>query len=112
MINAENFQQPFKLRAIKEILIKGGDRDALDAQRRRPIDLLLELSDDEIKQSLDKLLHKLPFYMPCCHLRQPMRKIKRSFLTLYSFLTMHLSSYAMLLFFVFPRKSPTLNNSD
>jgi hypothetical protein len=64
-----------RLRAIKELLIKGAKREIRDNNNKRPVDLIDSLEDDTNKEELRKLLHREPHYLPCCHLRQPMRKI-------------------------------------
>ena len=65
-------------RAIKELLIKGADRDAREKSGLRPIDLVADLEDNETKEELCNLLKKPTFLLPCCHFRQPMVKIEKS----------------------------------
>jgi len=45
-------------RAIKELLIKGADRDAVEKMNLKPIDLIENLSDNEMKEELSELLKK------------------------------------------------------
>ena len=56
-------------RAIKELLIKGADRDAVEKSGLRPIDLVESLDDNETKEELKLLLKKPTFILPCCHFR-------------------------------------------
>ena len=56
-------------RAIKELLIKGADRDAVEKNGLKPIDLVDRIEDLETKEELLGLLQKPTFILPCCHLR-------------------------------------------
>ena len=67
-----------------------------------PMDIVDELKDDKLKADLRELLKKQPNYIPCCHIRQPMKKINPSNATLGSFIAMVGGSYVALLLFVFP----------
>jgi hypothetical protein len=57
------------MRAIKELLIKGAQREIRDNNNRRPVDLIENLTDEQQKNDLRVLLEKEPHYLPCCHLR-------------------------------------------
>ena len=57
------------MRAIKELLIKGAQREIRDNNNRRPVDLIENLADEQQKNDLRVLLEKEPHYLPCCHLR-------------------------------------------
>ena len=64
-MNSENF---YHLRAIKELLIKGANREITDNLGQKPIDVIPQNSEDQ-SEELKKLLYKEPRYLPCCHLR-------------------------------------------
>ena len=56
-------------RSIKELLIKGSDRNAVDKQGRKPIDLAEDIYNPRLKMELKSLLSKPNIYVPCCHIR-------------------------------------------
>lgn len=91
-------------RAIKELLIKGADRDAVEKMNLKPIDLIENLSDNEMKEELSELLKKQTFILPCCHLRQPMVKIDRSYDQVVLFLVLMLGTFFCQMIFVYPCK--------
>ena len=91
-------------RAIKELLIKGANRDATEKNGLKPIDLIDLLEDSEMKEELRELLKKQTFILPCCHLRQPMVKIERSNDQVYLFLFLMLGSFLAQMIFVYPCK--------
>lgn len=45
-------------RAIKELLIKGAERDAVEKNGLKPIDLIECLDDSEMREELSELLKK------------------------------------------------------
>ena len=90
-------------RAIKELLIKGADRDAKEKSGLRPVDLVADsVEDEELKEELRALLKKPTFLLPCCHFRQPMVKIERSFNTVFLYLFLMLGTFAANAVFVYP----------
>ena len=91
-------------RAIKELLIKGADRDAVEKSGLRPIDLVESLEDTETKEELRQLLKKPTFLLPCCHFRQPMVKLERNNKTVALFLTLMLGTFFLSSVFVYPCK--------
>lgn len=56
-------------RAIKELLIKGANREAVEKNGLKPIDLVDCIEDNETKEELRELLKKQTFILPCCHFR-------------------------------------------
>ncbi len=97
-------------RAIKELLIKGADRDAVELSGLKPIDLVESLEDNETKEQLRRLLKKPTFLLPCCHFRQPMVKIDRSNKTVALFLFLMLGTFLANMVFVYPCKYNQLSN--
>ena len=91
-------------RAIKELLIKGADRDAKEKSGLRPIDLVADLEDNQIKEELQNLLKKPTFLLPCCHFRQPMVKIEKSKKTVWLFLALMLGTFLLDGVFIYPCK--------
>ena len=91
-------------RAIKELLIKGADRDAVEKSGLRPIDLVDVLDDNETKEELRNLLKKPTFILPCCHFRQPMVKIEKNNKTAVLFLVLMLGTFFADVAFVYPCK--------
>ena len=91
-------------RAIKELLIKGADRDATEKSGLKPIDLLELIDDGDTKDELANLLKKPTFILPCSHLRQPMIKIEKSYKTVGIFLFLMLSTFFLNAIFVYPCK--------
>ena len=92
-------------RAIKELLIKGADRDAIEnTNGLKPIDLVDTLEDSDTKKELSTLLVKPTFLLPCCHFKQPMVKIERNNKTAALFLFLMLGTFIANMIFVFPCK--------
>ena len=92
-------------RAIKELLIKGADRDAVEKSGLKPIDLVECLEDNETKEELRQLLQKPKFFLPCCHFRQPMVKIERTNKCVGLFLGLMMATFIANMVFVYPCKS-------
>ncbi len=93
-------------RSIKELLIKGSDRNSKDKEGRKPIDLTHELYNEKLKLELQTLLKKPRMYIPCCHIKQPLQKLTKSYKAFCFFIFLSLGSYSSLFFFVFPCKLP------
>ena len=92
-------------RAIKELLIKGADRDAIEnTNGLKPLDLVDTLEDSDTKKELSNLLIKPTFLLPCCHFKQPMVKIERNNKTAALFLFLMLGTFIANMIFVFPCK--------
>ena len=91
-------------RSIKELLIKGASRDIADENGLKPIDLVDEVEDEAKRKELKELLKDPGFYIPCCHIRQPMKKIEPNNKTLACFIVLSWGTYLMLLAFVHPCK--------
>ena len=89
-------------RAIKELLIKGADRDAVEKNGLKAIDLVETLDDNELKEELRGLLKKPTFLLPCCHFRQPMVKIERSNNTVALFMILMFGNVIANMIFVYP----------
>ena len=100
-------------RAIKELLIKGADRDAVEKNGLKPIDLVDRIDDLETKEELVGLLKKPTFILPCCHLRQPMIKVEKSASQVVLFLFLMCGTFLANMIFVYPCKSsdPLLSSS-
>lgn len=61
------------LRSIKELLIKGADRNAVNNEGKRPYDLIEQhVKNSRTKRELIPMLDKQSTYIPCCHFKQPM----------------------------------------
>ena len=92
-------------RTIKELLIKGANRDARETKNGlRPIDLVDSLEDNEIKEELKQLLVKPSIPLPCCHFRTPMIKIDRTNKCVVLFLALMLGTFIANMLFVYPCK--------
>lgn len=89
-------------RAIKELLIKGADRDAVERSGLKPIDLVDCLEANAPKEELRELLKKPQILLPCCHFRQPMVKIERNNKTVALFLFLMFLSFFANMIFVYP----------
>ena len=91
-------------RSIKELLIKGASRSITEENGLKPIDLVDEIEDEQKRRELLELLKEPGFYIPCCHFRQPMKKIEPNNNTLACFLVLTWGTYIALLAFVHPCK--------
>lgn len=92
-------------RSIKELLIKGAARSITEENGLKPIDLVDEIEDEQKRRELIELLKEPGFYIPCCHFRQPMKKIEQNNNTLACFVVLTWGTYIALLAFVHPCKS-------
>jgi len=91
-------------RAIKELLIKGADRDATEKNGLKPIDLCDLIEDQETKAELKELLKKQTFILPCCHFKTPMIKVDKNFNQVTLFLTLMNGTFLANMVFVYPCK--------
>mmetsp|Transcript_30955 Transcript_30955/g.22517 ORF Transcript_30955/g.22517 Transcript_30955/m.22517 type:complete len:84 (-) Transcript_30955:1245-1496(-) len=57
-------------RSLKELLIKGADRDILNKQGQKPIDLSIYITDSKLKEEVRSILERdtslVQQFMPCC----------------------------------------------
>ena len=91
-------------RTIKELLIKGADREATENKGLKPTDLVDRLEDNETKEELKSLLVKPDIIFPCCHMRTPMIKIDRTNKCVVLFLGLMLGTFGSNMIFVYPCK--------
>ena len=96
-------------RTIKELLIKGADREARERSGLRPIDLVDALDDNDQKEELKQLLVKPTILLPCCHFRTPMVKIERTNKCVSLFLALMVATFMLNMVFVYPCKFQILN---
>jgi hypothetical protein len=94
--SAHKFSEVSNLRAIKELLIKGANRDLKNKEGQKPIDLALTIEDLKLRERVAELLGRDSVYLPCCHLRQPLRKVERSRVSLYAYLLLHVGTFLLL----------------
>ena len=94
-------------KTVSEMIFKGADRKLKNQEGLTPKDLINEYIQDElINKELHELLGEQPAYWPCFHVKQPMRKLEKSFYTMKCYLGMIFGSLALLVFFVLPYEGP------
>jgi ankyrin repeat protein len=89
-------------RAIKELLIKGADRESTEVYGRTPIEMTEGLPDEKLKKEIHDILSQKPSKYACCHLKQPLQKITPSYKTASIFIGLIFGSYLLLMAFTFP----------
>ncbi len=104
--SAEHFPNT---RSIKELLIKGAKRNAVDNEGKRPIDLTDHIQYNlKLKKDIAVLLkQKKSAFCPCCHVKQPLQKLTPNHRTLSIYVIFQLLSYFALLTLVLPCKYRT-----
>ena len=98
---------------VRELICKGADRDAVNLEGKKPIDILKHecsqhekngdrLMSNNLRQELEEMLGPQPVYIPCCHVKQPLMKIEKSYSTMAFFVTIMLATYGFLWQSLFP----------
>lgn len=64
-------------RPVRALLIRGADRDQRDKHNRRPIDLVEDISDEQLAAELRHIL-AVPNYLACLLLKTPLTVVKKS----------------------------------
>jgi len=97
--SAEKFSN---LRSIKELLIKGVDRDIKMKEKKRAVDFTTELTNKSLAEEITKLLQQKTSRNTCCHFKQPLQKIVPSKSTPTLFLTLINGTFLLMFLFVYP----------
>lgn len=96
----------YNTKNVRELIFKGASRDIQNNDGKKPIDLLENFEDQVLKEELNQILGVQPCYLPCFHIKQPLKKLEKSKVTMMSFLGMTLGSLLLLLMFVLPFEGP------
>lgn len=97
----------------REMIYKGADRTIKNKEGKTPLDILHEECDQQerngdagisqgLRKELEEILGVQPMYIPCFHIKQPMMKLERSFMTMIFYLALMAIHFALLWLFVFP----------
>ena len=90
-------------KTAREIIFKGAERNAINNDGYRPVDLVEEyIQDKEMKKDLKKLLGPQPKYWPCFQIKQPMQKLEKSFYTMKYYMGMIFSTFLLLVVLIMP----------
>ena len=94
-------------KTVREMIFKGADRDIKNNEEQTAKDMVDQyIQDETLNKELHDLLGPQPAYWPCFHVKQPMRKLEKSFYTMKCYLGMILGSMALLMLFVMPYEGP------
>ena len=74
---------------VRELIFRGADRQLLNLDGKTPYDLVDDYIENErMRKELKKMLGPQPTYYPCFHIKQPMKKLAKSYLTMNCYLAM------------------------
>ena len=76
LIKADN--KLYNTKTVRELIFKGARRDIKIKKGELASDLLNRLEDEKLKSELEKILGDQPCYLPCFHVKQPLKKIENS----------------------------------
>jgi len=100
-------QKMFNTKTVRELIFKGAERDAKNSEGLKPCDMIDKIEDEQIKAELSKILGDQPCYMPCFHVKQPLKKLEKSKLTMFSYFGMMATALLLVICFVFPYSEPS-----
>jgi len=95
-------------RPVRSLLIKGADRNVVDNNNKKPIDLAQQISIEHMKREVTKILQE-PSVFNCLMLTTPMKLVRKSFGATALFLFLIFFSLLLQLFFLYPCKEFSLN---
>ncbi len=90
-------------RPVRALLIRGAPRNVRDNKGRLPADLIGDLSSMSMRQQLIEELDN-PRTVDCLMIKTPLKKVNKSFTTVYFMWLLMGLVYTFLLLFVFPCK--------
>jgi hypothetical protein len=74
---------------VRELIFRGADRNLQNMDEKTPLQLIEDFIENErIRKDLKKMLGTQPTYYPCFHIKQPMKKLAKSYLTMNCYLAM------------------------
>jgi len=88
-------------RPVRALLISGASRKVEDKINRKPIDLIVEVEDDKLRNELKEIL-KTPSPFGCLMLKTPLKKVSKNPNTMIFYILLALLLNAVLLLFIFP----------
>jgi palmitoyltransferase ZDHHC13/17 len=88
-------------RPVRALLIWGASRNKEDLIKRKPIDLISEVEDPKLRKELKEILKK-PSSFSCLMLKTPLRKVRKSPITMLFYLFLLLILIVLLFLFIFP----------
>lgn len=94
---------------VRELIFRGADRNLRNIDNKTPYDLVDEyIESEKMRKDLKKMLGKQPTYYPCFHVKQPMKKLVKSYLTMNCYLAMTGLTMVLLQLFVIPFRGPNI----
>lgn len=116
----QNVQKLDSSKLVKELICKGADRDAQNLEGKKPIDILREecsqhekngdrVISNKLRLELEEALGPQPYYVPCFHVKQPLMKLERSFVTMTFYISVMVGTYALLWYYLFPYANKKLH---
>lgn len=95
-------------RPVRALLIRGAPRNIKDERGRIPADLISDLSSVSMKQTLIEDLDN-PRTIDCLMIKTPLKKVNKTFTTVFFMWFLMSAVYASLILFVFPCKKILFN---
>ena len=92
---------------MRELIYKGADRNIKNSKGMKPIDLVKNIDDMQVREEMKKLLGPQPKYIPCFHIKQPLQKLEKNKLTLKSYMAISAVSLTLMLLVVLPYEGPS-----
>ena len=92
------------LRAVKQMLIMGANREMMNCNDYKPIDMISSELEDYYREHLECILRKQPLNIPCCQKSIPMIKQHKSPKISIIYASCMFLALIMLHLFVFPYK--------
>eukprot|EP00347_Sterkiella_histriomuscorum_P002633 403367392 len=89
-------------RSIKELLIKGADPNIKNFYNQRPIDLVQDIQNLQLREELYNILSRETKRFQLCQFKQPLRKIEKSKYHMLAFLFLIISTFFLMLVNIFP----------
>lgn len=91
------------IRAVRQLLVKGSNRDAESENGLKPVQMIKENLDEEQKNELERILSE-PVYLECLMSRVPLKPIRPSHKTQFLFMIFFLAITLSQFFIVIPCK--------
>lgn len=99
--------QMVNTKTCREMIFRGADRCIVNADGLKPIDLVDDyIQVDQIRKELKQLLGPQPRYYPCFQIKQPFRKLEKSYYTMKYYMGLIFSTFLMMLLFFMPYQGP------
>ena len=104
----KNQSKLYGTKTLRELIFKGYNKNQKNKQNKTAIDFAPKIDDENLRNEVLKILGPQPTYIPCFHVRQPLQKLEKSYLTQVAYGIMMKVSLVLLLAFVIPFEESNL----